>query len=274
MRKKWFFGILILAVVGIILTIVFINLFKDRDTEDLAKNVSEVATEGYLAQDSEEYVAINEYLKNVLTYFDDGADKNEIQNYMDSYKAFVLAIDLFEDELIFSKYSKEYNDNVGKIKKNFKLAQKAAENMTEKIGETKNLTGNSPFWNKNTWQENRGFMQEVFENSKQAMISLSTVYTASVSSKLMNNDFTQIIFNGFTALSNRVASDLIDDSTRGSALLKFVNAYYSDENEKYILGYTYNTDLQYAVKDIKEKGAESALYADFLNGVIEGREAV
>lgn len=271
---KWTIGILVLVAVAIVLTIVFINLFKDRETTELATKVNEVAEEGYLAENSDEYLVISDYLSKVMTYFEDGADKKQIQNYKDSYSAFAIAIDFFNKEMLFTEYTDEYKDNLRDIKSSFDDAQKAAEELKDYVNETKNLVGESQFWNTNTWQTSEGYVKTIFEESRSALTKLCIVYEASVTSELMNNDFTDIMFDGFTDLTNQVVADLTENSTKGNALLQFVSTYFSEENEEYILGYAYNDMLQARVKDIKEKGLESALYSGFLAGELEGREAV
>ncbi len=274
MRRKWVFGILILVIVGIILAIVFINLFKDRDTKALAEELNDVATEGYMSEQSDEYLTIDAYLENVQTYFDDSAEKKEIKNYQDAYSAFVIAIDLFNKQMIFTEYTDEYNDNFKAIQKDLKTAQEAAEELKGYVNQTKEVVGSSPFWNVNTWQTSRDYMKTIFDCSKDALYRLGNVYQASVTSKLMNNDFTDIIFDGFTNLCNQVAASLTENGSKGEELKTFVEAYYSEVNEEYILGYNYNLVLQANVKDIKEKGIESGLYTEFLTGQLEGRVAV
>lgn len=276
MRKgaKWTIGIVILAIVAIVLTIVFINLFKERETTELATEINEVAENGYLSSESEEYQQVQKYLQNVASYFSDGEEKYTIQNYKDSYTAFTVAIDFFNREMLFTKYTDEYKENLREIKDDFKDGQEAAEDLKDYINETKQVVGDSPFWNTNTWQTAQGYMKTIFEGSRDALTRLGIVYKASVNSSLMNNDYTTIIFDGFTNVTNQVVSDLGTNATKGNALMAYTNAYLSAANEEYILGYAYNTKLQSSVKDIKEKGAQSALYADFLLGQIDGRETV
>ena len=46
MKKKWLILILVLAIIGVVLAIVFINLFKVRDTKALSENLLEVTQTG------------------------------------------------------------------------------------------------------------------------------------------------------------------------------------------------------------------------------------
>lgn len=274
MRRKWFFGILILVVVGIVLAIVFINLFKERDTKALAEDLNEFATEGYLSDESSEYLTINSYLENLRTHFDDGAEKKEVKNYQDSYGAFIIAVDFFNNQMLFTKYSNEYKENVKEIQNDLKSAQEAAEKLKGYIDETKQIVSGSTFWTTNTWQTSRGYMKTIFEESKDVLTKLGRVYSSSVKSKLLNNEFTEIIFDGFNDLSNKVVANLTENGSVGSDLKVFVQAYYGETNVEYILGYRYNALLQNNVKDIKEKGLESGHYTSFLAGLLQGREAV
>lgn len=271
MRKKWFFGILILVIVAVVLTIVFINLFKDKDTKALTEKINDVAENGYLADDSDEYLKINEYLSKMNGLFADGTEKNEVQNHKNAYKSFAVAIKFFNKEILFSSFTDVYNNNLKEITNNLNVAQENADKLKDYINETSSITGDSVYWNQNTWQTSRDYMKNIFDNTREAFSRLGKVYSASVNSVFVNNKYTDIILDGFNTLSNQVASKLSEDATAGTNLYDFTNAYYTDSNEATILGYVYNETLQSTVEDISEKGTESAYYNDFLAGSIQGR---
>ena len=272
MRKKWFFGILILVVVAIILTIVFINLFKEKDTKALSEKINDVAENSYLTEDSEENKKINEYLTKMAMIFQDGKERTEIKNYKNAINSFSVAIKFFNRELLFSSVSNEYNNHVKSITQNFENAQEDAKKLKNYINETNAPIGNSAYWAQNTWQTSQKFVKSIFDNTREAMSKLGKVYRASVNSKFVNNEYTDIIFDGFDTLSNQVASKISEDATVGTNLLVFTNAYYGDSNEEVILGYAYNDILQNSVKDIVENGVDSLYYSAFLSGIILGRD--
>ena len=271
MRKKWFFGILILVVVGIVLTIVFVNLFKDKDTKALAQKVNEVSETGYLSEDSDEYLKISEYLEKMPAYFSGGTEKIEIENYKKAYQSFVIVVDFFNKEIMFSTYTDEYNNNLKAITNAFNVAQDNANKLKNYINETSLVTGDSKYWNKNTWQTSKEYMKNIFDNTREALSKLGNVYSASVNSIFVNNAFTDIIFEGFNALTNDVAGKIAENTSVGEKLLNFSNSYFGETNEKVIIKYVYNKTLQTSVQDIAEKGIDSNYYNGFLAGNIFGR---
>lgn len=271
MRKKWLFGILILVVVGIVLAIVFINLFKGKDTKALAEKVNDVSENGYLSEDSDEYSKITEYLAQLPSNFSDGTEKIEIENYKNAYQSFVIVIEFFNKEIMFSSFTDEYNKNLKSITNCFNSAQDNANKLKDYIEETSLVTGDSKYWNKNTWQTSREYMKNIFDNTREALSKLGNVYSASVNSVFVNNKYTDIIFEGFTTLSNQTAAKISEATTAGENLLNFANSYYSESNESAILGYVYNEALQTTVEDISENGIDSIYYNDFLAGNIQGR---
>lgn len=266
MKRKWFFGILILVVVAIVLAIVFINLFKEKDTKALVNSLNSFAEDGYLADDSEDLDIINNYLDKMLTYFEDGEEKTEVKNHKASLSAFLVVVDFFNNQMVFTKHSTEYNDNKKEIENALKKSQEVANKLVSHIKETDEDVGESYFWNTNTWQKSREYLKTMFEQNFDAFTRLGIVYTASVESSLMNNAYTELIFGGFDRVANQVLAKLSADESKGQAFLNFVNAYYSDAAVNDILGYRYNETLQNSVKEINEQGVESALYTDFLAG--------
>ena len=271
MRKKWFFGILILVIVAVVLTIVFVNLFKDKDTKALAEKINNVSENGYLATDSEEYEKINEYLTKIGGLFSDDSSKNEVRNYQSAYNSFAVAVKFFNKEIRFSTFTDVYNNNLKNITDSLNVAQDNANKLKDYINQTSIITGDSKYWNTNTWQTGKDYMKNIFDNTREAFSRLGKVYSACVNSVFVNNKYTDIIFEGFTTLNNQVASKLTEDSAVGTKVFNFANSYFSEANESTIIGYVYNAELQNTVEDILEKGAESAYYNGFLAGNIQGR---
>ena len=139
MKRKWFFTILILAVVAVVLTIVFINLFREKDTKQLSEKVNSVTTAGYLSEDSEEYAIINAYFDDVYLKLTTGEEKAEVKNYQDTYKAYVLAGKFFNSQLVFSEYTETYKNNRKIIEKSFENAQEATNSFKQYIIDNKEV---------------------------------------------------------------------------------------------------------------------------------------
>ena len=102
MKRRGFSIILILVIVAAVLTVVFINLFKEKDTKALAENLnSYVGSEnGYLNAENENYKIIDEYLSSVSTKLTAAEEKNETKNYQMSYRTFVVAGEFFNRECL------------------------------------------------------------------------------------------------------------------------------------------------------------------------------
>ena len=81
MKKKWIIITIILLIIAVVLTIVFINLFSERDTEDLSNAVKTNVQTGYLDGDGDTYLKIDEYFDVMLSQASlTSSDKNEISN--------------------------------------------------------------------------------------------------------------------------------------------------------------------------------------------------
>lgn len=266
--RKWVLISIILIIVAIILTIVFINLFKERETTQLAENVNTVIETGYLAEDSEEYEEIESYLDYLLANFSSEEEKTEVLNYKNSYNSFIIAGDFFNRQIAFTKYSKAYKNNWKAVKNEFSRAQSSADSFKQFITEKRELAGGSTFWNVNTWVLGRDYMKTIFKNTKSALNRLSLIYTDGVNSQLLNNDFTVVIFKGYNHLAGETANLLKEDSQAGSYLLNFTQVYMSKANDERILGYIYDEALQTKIETLKSEWDKSVLYTQFLRGTI------
>ena len=135
--------------------------------------------------------------------------------------------------------------------------------------ENKDVTGGSDYWQANTWANCKGYMSDLFEYTSDAFNRLGDVYAASVTSPLMNNALTTLVFNTAEELSGDVSEKLTQDSSCGQTLFNFVNNYLAQSKEIVILNFNYNVDQQNTVKIISEKSnGWEALYTQFLQGNI------
>lgn len=290
MKKKWWILILILVVVAIVLTIVFINLFKERDTKVLSEKIYDVSQTGYLSPESKENAVIEEYLTNLLKLGgnfseSEDVDKKEvakISNYLSAYNSFEISIQFFAREMIFAKASDTYISNRKKVEDNLSQAQKLAEELEKYISDPNHKTGGSNFWTAQTWADCREKMTKMINKTADAMMQLAEIYQKSVPSVVegkgfLNNEFTEIILDEMTNLTKNITEKAEEDEKYGANLYNFVNAYLSEKNEKNILNYIYNNEtfdetlkdkvtLQKKVEDIKEKGDKSEYFQSFIAG--------
>lgn len=269
MKRKGFIIVLILAIVAVVLTIVFINLFKERDTQKLSKNVNNYVSTGYLSDESEEYLTINDYLSNVYNKITSMNEKAEVKNYQDSYRAYVVYGEFVNRQLVFSEYTETYKNERKRIETDLGRGQSVAKKLTSYIIENKDLTGGSDYWEANTWANCKGYMSDLFKYTSDAFNRLGDVYTASVTSPMMNNDLTTLIFKTAEDMSNKISENLNQDSSCGETLYNFVNTYLTKDRENVILNFNYNSVQQENVKKINEQseGWES-VYNAFLQGNI------
>lgn len=264
MKRKGLWIFVILALIAVVLAIVFINLFSDKDTKALAQEVNKVATEGYLFEESEEYKEINQYLATVYATLEE-EEKNEVLNSQNILKASSLMIDFYNRQILYSKFTEEYKVERKQIEKDFSQAQTKAQEFVVYIQENK--SEGSAWWLANTWVEGKKYMQDIVSNTKSAFERLEKVYVASVDSKIMNNDFTSIIFEATSKLLTETQENLAK-SGYGIKLYNFISIYYTLNGEKMIINYNYNASMQNEVSDIKELGEESLFYDNLLDGSI------
>ena len=83
MKRKGLIIVAILAIVAVVLTVVFITLFRKKDTNELAANINEVVAlkSGYLNDQNESNIVIDDYLNVVVSKVQTPGEMNEIKNY-------------------------------------------------------------------------------------------------------------------------------------------------------------------------------------------------
>lgn len=272
MKRRGFLIILILVIIAAVLTVVFINLFKEKDTKALAESLnSYVGSEnGYLNSENKNYKTIDEYLSGVSTKLTSAEEKNETKNYQMSYRTFVVAGEFFNREMVYTEFTNVYKDNRKNIQENLSKGQECASQLAKFINENKAITAGSAYWEANTWTNCKDYMKNLFNYTMNAFTSLDNVYEASVPSKILNNELTSLIFETFDELAEKTITDLRADSDCGTSLYNFANNYMSKNKESIILRFNYNATAQENVKIIREKSSGwETKYNSFLAGNIE-----
>lgn len=276
MRKKWFIVILFLVIIAVVMAIIFINLFKERDTKRLSTNINNVLNGGYLDSNGEIYTTIEEYLNNILPMLkaeDQAQDKETnqdivIENYQEMYDSYIVFAQFVNREFVFSQYNETYQVQSNKIIKNLSNAQNSAENMVNYINENKDLVADSSFWTVNTWATCKVYMDELINNTYNAYVGLVDVFQASVPSKFVNNELTSLIFSTAQALQE----DILETPTilLGETLKTLINAYLTKDNEWKILEYLYDETAQQNVQTIlnDQDDEKNTVYNNFLVGEI------
>lgn len=271
MKKKGIIIVAILAIVAVVLAVVFIMLFKDKDTTSLAKNLNTSVTEEYLDEDGDEYTTIHAYLEDYAAIAGvETTAKTEAYNYLYAYEAYINIAVFFNNEAPFMEYTKTYKTNRRKIVKDLNAAQKAATQLIAKIDEYRETTGGSELWQTVVWNNCKEYVEDIISNTMDAFERMANVYKDSVASNLLNNDLTDVLFMGMKNLNSSFKENVSVSTDCGLALKKFGTLSFSQENvEKAVLYYSYTSENnQSKMQDIKQKGAESYYWPDVLDGNI------
>ena len=258
MRRKWLIAILILAVVGIILAVVFINLFRDKDTRELSSNVHEYVENGYLDADGELATTIVDYLQTIAQVESSGLDltemHNQAQNSLDTYLAFETIGGFFDREIIFATYTNEYKDNFKYIANDLGKAENKAKQLVTYLNEHKVESG---YWTSGTWEDCKWQVKDLIQFTTSAFSRLGVVYQASIRSDIMKNDLTEVIFDVVSNELQKVQKLFAEDNenlsaTDGAVLKNFAETYLSVDGATKILRFKHNDDAKAKVKVILE----------------------
>lgn len=266
MKKKWIFIIIFIAIIGVVLTIVFINLFKEKDTKQLSENLNSVVENGYLSAESEEYDTIEKYLTKVLSIVKNQEELSEINNSLYSYKSYAITGEFLNRQIVFTKYTQTYKKNRKSVEDNLKKAQNSANLLKKYIDENMELTDGSEYWLANTWQNCKQDMKNIMLYTGKALNGLQKIYIDSIDSKAINNDLTQIVFESFQDLNNQTIENLTTKNDCGTNIYNFVNIYLTTNGEHQFLNYVYSQPMQTKIADIKKEGKNSVYYGDLLEG--------
>ncbi len=266
MKKKGIIVVIVLLLVAAVLAVVFVMLFKDKNTKSFAQDLNTAVTQEYLSQDSKEYKTIQDYL---LRYQGMAGEKAfEVTNYREAYEAYTKIAVFFNNEAAFMEHTKTYSKNRKKIVSALNSAQKNAEKMVKSIEDSSKLIGGNDTWERVVWNNYKEYVEDMVSDTMRAFEVLTTVYKASVSSSLLNNDLTDVLFMGIKELNSNFKKDAKTKENLGGALLRFSQTSFNPSNvEKAVLNYNYTSESNHnKMKDIKEKGTESLYWSDVLNG--------
>lgn len=272
MKKKGIIIVAILAIVAVVLAVVFIMLFRDKDTTDLAEDLNQSVTEGYLAEESEEYQKVYDYLVDFArvagTETDDAV---EATNFYQAYEAYANIAEFFNNELPYMEYTKTYKSSRKDIRNNLESAQESAETLIDRIEYYSEATGGSELWQRVVWNNCKNYVEDIIYGTMDALELLADVYKDSVKSELLNNDLTDVLFMGMEYLNDSLRENIaVSNANAGSNLLVFSQNSFSPSNiERAVITYSYSTESHKAkMKDILEKGSESGYWSDVLDGNI------
>lgn len=283
MKRKSVIAILVLFVVAVILAIVFISLFGNKTTKKLATAMNESVESGYLSTDSGEYKNVTNALEKIQSTVGT-AYATEITIYLNTYKAYVYVGEFFNDEAYYMDYTKYYKNNRKKVENKLSDAQESMTKMSNYVKEkvTPELTGDKSFWLDTVWSNCKQYMYDSLKDTIDAFNIASNIYQKSISSKLINNDLSTVVFNALKTESSKVLEDMTklkngDTSTtvtdiNSTKLYDFAESWFkydspsSNSGMKAILSYQYNTteNTQTIVANLLEYGEQSESYNKLL----------
>lgn len=267
--KVIFWIILGLVIVGVVLAILFVTLFGNKSTEDLAKNLNSYSTsEGYLSETSEKYQKVDTYFDDLATTITDDTYRNEIANFKNAYTAYTIISDFFNNEIYYMTYNDVYKENRSQIENSFKNAQTNIDKMIDQINKNSKAVGDSEFWKKQAWKNCRDYMKTAIKETATAFKKIMKVYNACVASNIINNDYSKIIFFGLEQLISDFDKKYTEDDTVGQKILNYSTYYFTDTTKASIIEYTYTTNLSLKnkVSNILSAKTESAYFADLIGG--------
>ena len=259
MKKGIIFTVILFIVAGV-LAIVFVTLFKDKDTKAVANKVLSVTSEGYLSN-GEDREVFEKYLDNML-----GKTENddEIILSISLYATYNRLGEFFRENIVFTSFTNEYKRNKDDIIGGLTNADKKFDEMVSYI--TTNTAGDNEAWEARTWDDIQPMMLEFIEQNNRAFAGLARIYPSCGDSKVTNNDFTTVLFETI----DRYLSSYADAGTaRKQALTHYLKNLTTDYlNVELIYGYLYNETWQTEITDILENGTKSIYYLPFITGTL------
>lgn len=268
MKKKGIIITVALVLVAAILALVFVLLFKDKNTKSMAEDINSAVTTGYLNKESSEYKEVYDYLEEF-----DNVDIGKnlvVTNYKEAYEAYTTIILFFNNQAPFMEHTKTYSKNRKKIASALKSAQKNADKMEKMIKDTKRTTSGSETWERVVWNNYKKYVEGLVSDTMKACELLAKVYSASVASNLLNNDLTDVIFMAMRYFNNEFRKGVTTLPNLGGDLKSFAETTLNPSNiDTNIIGYQYKTESgKNLIKSTKQSGINAENKDLFLNGRI------
>ena len=266
-KKKLIFWIILgIVVVGVVLAILFVTLFGNKDTKALAENLNSYTTsEGYLCSTSERNQKIDAYFDETFSLLS-GDDANEVKNYKAIYENYEKISSYFNKEIAYMNYNNTYKSKRGEIERNLKDAQNAVDNLIKKVEENAEIITDNNL-KKIVWQDNKSYAKEFVEKTISAFNTLADVYTDCVSSTLLNNSYSKA---NFIVLKN-LSSDILKNITKENVtttLTSFTIVHFSDAGTTRIINFACNQNEKTKIDDVAKNGNKSEFYDDFVEGLL------
>lgn len=271
MKRKWFIIVAILAVVAVVLTVVFITLFRNKNTNELAANINEAVAlkSGYLNEENESNTVIDDYLSVVATKVPTAGELNEIRNYAKAYQAYEIIGQYYNRQMVFAKFNSTYKNNRKAVARSLANAQAKADSIAKYLNDIKAAVGSSDYWQANTWADCKEDFRDMFASTTKAFNTLALIYEDCVESYFANNEMYEAIAYAIENESTTMLTDATNQQVYGTNLLNIASAYLTTNTEARIYNYEYTAaSFKDKIEDILENGKNSTNYASLVAGSI------
>lgn len=250
-----------------VLTIVFINLFSERDTEDLSNSVKSNVQTGYLKSDGEAHLKIDEYFDVMLSQSLTTEDENKITNAQNLYETYIIIGEFYNKQILFSSYNDVYRDNRNEAIDNLNSANSKANEIVSYLDANSELVSGSDYWQIRTWDDVEVMMKDFINYNNLAFSALQPIFTSCVDSKVVSNDFSSLILSTINYYLNDANENWATATTSDETAFTMSNAYLTGNYED-IMSYRYSLVRQTRVEDILSLGENSSYYRLLINGTL------
>lgn len=267
MKKKWIIITIILLIIAVVLTIVFINLFSERDTEDLSNAVKTNVQTGYLKDDGETYLKIDNYFDVMLKQSSLAQDdRNKITNAQNLYETYLIVGEFYNKQILFSSYNDVYAKNRNQAIDNLNSANSKANEIVSYLNANSKLVDGSDYWQIKTWDDVESMVKDFLNYNNLAFSALQPIFVSCVDSKVVSNDFSSLILSTINLYLDEVNENW-QNATEVNTAYTMANSYLTNHYNQ-IMSYRYSTQLQSNVEDILKNGESSSYYGKLIGGTL------
>ena len=268
MKKKWIIITIILLIIAVVLTIVFINLFSERDTEDLSNAVKTNVQTGYLKDDGETYLKIDNYFDVMLKQSSLAQDdRNKITNAQNLYETYLIVGEFYNKQILFSSYNDVYAKNRNQAIDNLNSANSKASEIVSYLDANSELVDGSDYWQARTWDDVEPMVKDFLNYNNLAFSALQPIFVSCVDSKVVSNDFSALILSTINLYLDEVNENW-QNATEVNTAYTMANSYLTNHYNQ-IMSYRYSTQLQSNVEDILKNGESSSFYGKLIGGTLK-----
>lgn len=271
-KVKWIIVAVALLLVGVVLAIVFVNLFTKKDTREVSGALHSSVQTGFLSWDSTDldqplFLQYLDKMQNCDQFSANAQDVQEkIASYKSTYASFVVVARFLDRHFAYTAYTTFYKNTRKATLGALSAASSSAASINTYLDALPPIDQNA-FWQAQTWDDLCPMYQNFFQQTANALNLLGQIYTSCVTSPLKNNNFSRIIFvqiEDFSqALKDQQANFMLDHQQ----LSTFVNAYLLDDTD--IVRYQFDTALQAKVDNILQNRQNAgADYNNFVKGIL------